>query len=112
MIESRFMATALSGTRTLRKTAIRRTKDRESTIVAEWDEDEATDDLVAGRVDAVEPPDDPGGDEDVPQTFYGSVDEFVREKLILSYRRLVGPQAPFRWAADWWSYPEAVSRLD
>lgn len=80
--------------------------------MAEWDEDEATDDLVAGRVDAVEPPDDPGGDEDVPQTFYGSVDEFVREKLILSYRRLVGPQAPFRWAADWWSYPEAVSRLD
>ncbi len=81
--------------------------------VAEWDEDEATEEDFAGAdVSAASATHDPAVDDDVPQTYYGSVDEFVREKLILSYRRLVGPQASNRWAADWWSYPEAVSRLD
>jgi hypothetical protein len=81
--------------------------------VAEWDEDEATEEeLASARIDEEPITHDPAVDDDVPQTFYGSVDEFVREKLILSYRRLVGPQAPYRWASDWWSYPEAVSRLD
>ncbi|WP_440711792.1 DUF4913 domain-containing protein [Herbiconiux sp. YIM B11900] len=46
--------------------------------------------------------------------FFGSVDEFVREQLIEEYRRVVGPsgRAHRRWAADWWRYPEAVSRLE
>ncbi|WP_430648084.1 DUF4913 domain-containing protein [Agromyces sp. GXS1127] len=81
--------------------------------IAEWDENETTE-LEQHVVDIDEQPitHDPAVDEEMPQTYYGSVDEFVREKIVTSYRRLVGPQAPYRWAADWWSYPEAVSRLD
>ena len=50
----------------------------------------------------------------VPRLFYGSVDEFVRERLIHMYKRKVGPQndGRFRWAADWWNYPEAIARLE
>ncbi|SDZ48644.1 protein of unknown function [Herbiconiux ginsengi] len=49
-----------------------------------------------------------------PSLVFGSVDEFVREKLIQQYRRVVGPpgRAHRRWAAEWWRYPEAVSRLE
>ncbi|WP_241986564.1 DUF4913 domain-containing protein [Cryobacterium fucosi] len=47
------------------------------------------------------------------QLFYGSSDEFVRERLIHMYARRVGPgNASFRWAADWWNYPEALARID
>lgn len=47
-----------------------------------------------------------------PELVFGSVDEFVREQLRVMYRRVVGERTPRRWAADWWNYPEAVSRLD
>lgn len=47
-----------------------------------------------------------------PTLFFGSVDEFVRERLRYTYSRRVGPQGPNRWAAEWWRYPEAISRLD
>lgn len=47
-----------------------------------------------------------------PETFYGSLDEFVREFLILQYRREVSPMGEFRWDSRWWMHPEAVSRLD
>lgn len=53
------------------------------------------------------------GDDDVPQLFYGSSDEFVREHLIHVYARRVGPgNASFRWAAEWWNYPEALARIE
>ena len=48
-----------------------------------------------------------------PQLYYGSVDEFVREYLRHVYRRRVGGQtARAVWAARWWSYDEAVIRLE
>jgi hypothetical protein len=51
--------------------------------------------------------------EEAPRLFYGSADEFVRERLIHMYsRRVGGGNASFRWAADWWRYPEALSRID
>jgi hypothetical protein len=52
--------------------------------------------------------------EESPRLFYGSVDEFVRERLIHMYKRKVGPQndGHYRWAADWWNYPEALARLE
>ena len=60
-----------------------------------------------------------GGDDDEqgelfqePETFYGSLDEFVREFLILQYRREVSPKGDFRWDPRWWMHPEAVARLD
>ena len=55
-----------------------------------------------------------GAEQEAPQLFYGSVDEFVRERLIHLYKRKVGPQndGHYRWAANWWAYPEAVSRLE
>ncbi|GAB2705851.1 hypothetical protein BKA24_000524 [Microbacterium marinum] len=52
-------------------------------------------------------------DEPTPELVYGSVDEFVREYLRHMYTRPVGPgNARYRWAADWWRYPEAVARLE
>ena len=37
-----------------------------------------------------------------PTLFYGSADEFVRERLRYMYARRVGPpNASFRWAARW-----------
>jgi hypothetical protein len=66
--------------------------------VAEWD----------GHVDDVD-------EDDVleePETFYGSADEFVREFLIVTYRREVSPKGDYRWDPRWWMHPEAVARLD
>jgi hypothetical protein len=52
-------------------------------------------------------------EETTPTLFYGSADEFMREHLRHMYTRRVGPgNASFRWAADWWTYPEALSRID
>ena len=48
-----------------------------------------------------------------PTLFYGSADEFVRERLRYMYARRVGPgNASFRWFARWWDYPEALARID
>ena len=48
-----------------------------------------------------------------PTLFYGSADEFVRERLRYMYARRVGPgNASFRWAARWWDYPEALACID
>ena len=48
-----------------------------------------------------------------PTLFYGSADEFVRERLRYMYARRVGPgNASFRGAARWWDYPEALARVD
>ena len=61
---------------------------------------------------------DDDGDENAtaakePTLFYGSADEFVRERLRYMYARRVGPgSASFRWAARWWDYPEALARID
>jgi len=55
---------------------------------------------------------EPDPDAAEPDLFYGSVDEFVREYLIKIYRRPVGAQNGSKWAARYWEYPEALSRLD
>ncbi len=68
-----------------------------------------------GGGDGVAPADDAPAPADAaaePTLFFGSVDEFVRERLRYTYSRRVGPQGPNRWAAEWWRYPEAISRLD
>ncbi|WP_345215523.1 TraM recognition domain-containing protein [Georgenia halophila] len=61
-----------------------------------------------------EPADDSAADtadEDAPQLYYGSVDEFVREYLRCQYRRRIDGQRRV-WSAQWWKYGEAISRLD
>jgi hypothetical protein len=95
--------------------------------VAEWDEEAAPPAPAPAPVPtasrAVKLPPEPGtesaaapapetGARAGPQLFFGSVDEFLREKLRFTYARRVGPQGSMRWAADWWRYPEAISRLD
>ncbi|MBX3196226.1 MAG: DUF4913 domain-containing protein [Microbacteriaceae bacterium] len=52
------------------------------------------------------------GETPQPELYFGNVDEFVREKLRYLYARRVSPQGGARWAAEWWRYPEAISRLD
>ncbi len=47
-----------------------------------------------------------------PETFYGNVDEFVREFLVVTYRREISRQGTYKWDARWWMHPEAVARLD
>lgn len=55
-------------------------------------------------------PADETGKREPPKPVYGSVDEFVRGYLARVWRpRIDGHNR--RWAADWWNYPEAVSRL-
>ena len=69
--------------------------------VKEWDEQVTPDPAPAPSNAALE-----------PRLFFGSVDEFVRERLRYTYSRRVGPQGPNRWSAKWWTHPEAISRLD
>jgi hypothetical protein len=49
-----------------------------------------------------------------PTLVFGSVDEFVRMKLLPGYSRPVGPsnRQQRRWSARWWANAEAVSRLE
>lgn len=48
-----------------------------------------------------------------PRLIYGSADEFIREYLRHMYARPVGAgNARWRWAADWWRYPEAIARIE
>ncbi len=52
------------------------------------------------------------GEDELPRLYFGSVDEFVRGMVVPVFRRRVGDRSPFRWAADWWRYPEATLRLE
>lgn len=53
------------------------------------------------------------GPEGGSRTYYGSVDEFMREWLCHTYARHVDGRGSERvWRSDWWRVPEAVSRLD
>lgn len=94
--------------------------------VDEWDEtpvDEALERALAGDlptdeldgtsvfIDRTGEGANPRG-EDPAELYYGSVDEFVREQIVPVFRRRVGERASYRWAADWWRYPEAVIRLE
>ncbi|TFD75101.1 DUF4913 domain-containing protein [Cryobacterium psychrophilum] len=50
---------------------------------------------------------------ETPQLFYGSSDEFVRDRLRHMDSRRFGPgNASFRWSATWWHNPEALARID
>lgn len=80
--------------------------------IREWD-DEPAEPAPATPAESVgEPPAAAAPPAGAPELFFGSVDEFVREKLRYVYVRRVGPSGPHRWAADWWKFPEAISRLD
>jgi len=68
-------------------------------MVAEWDEHVKDVD----EADTILPE---------PETFYGSADEFVREFLVVTYRREVSPKGDYRWDGRWWMHPEAVARID
>ena len=70
----------------------------------EWDDEPAA--------VSVEEPSNAPEPEDQPPLFYGNVDQFVREVVVTTFRRRVGPQAKHRWAADWYRNAEAVMRLD
>jgi hypothetical protein len=70
--------------------------------VQEWDDDPEENGEAA----------EPQTGAPAPQLYYGSVDEFVREKLRFVYVRRVGPTGPHRWAGEWWRFPEAISRLE
>jgi hypothetical protein len=48
-------------------------------------------------------------DDDAPQPVFTSVEQFVTERFVPVFCRPEGGQ--FRWCAEWWRHPEAVSRL-
>lgn len=52
------------------------------------------------------------GEEETPELYYGSVDEFVREVILPMYRRKVGSRGSRRWSAQWWRDAEATARLE
>ena len=43
---------------------------------------------------------------------FPNLDAFVRTFVVTTFRRRVGPQAKYRWAADWFRNSEAIVRLD
>ena len=43
---------------------------------------------------------------------FGSVDDFVRNQLLITYTRVVGPRMQRRWSAQWWRSAEAIIRLE
>lgn len=45
------------------------------------------------------------------KTYYANLDDFVRLYLREAYARPINGRTRV-WAAEWWKYPEAVSRLD
>lgn len=47
-----------------------------------------------------------------PQLAYPDAATWVREWLAHNYKRQISQGSGFVWAADWWRYPEAVSRLE
>jgi hypothetical protein len=50
---------------------------------------------------------------ETPELFYGSVEQFVMEKLRYQFKRKVTPRGGGNvWAKDWWNFPESVSRLE
>lgn len=49
---------------------------------------------------------------EAPDLFYGSVNEFVRDRLRYLYKRKVGATGSRRWSAKWWDNAEATSRLE
>lgn len=51
------------------------------------------------------------GDQPEQPLFYGNVDEFVREYLRHMYKRRIDGRTRV-WAAQWWSYGEAIARLE
>lgn len=75
-----------------------------SEALAEWDE---------GAVVIAGPEDHEAAEPAPPELYYGSVDEFVRELLIKTYRRRIDGRGSGRvWSAEWWRSAEAISRLD
>ena len=52
--------------------------------------------------------------EALPELYFGSTDEFVREFVCPVFRRSVGEtgRAEYRWSARWWESAEAVIRLE
>ena len=75
-----------------------------SEALAEWDE---------GDVVIASPEDHEAAEPAPPELYYGSVDEFVRELLIKTYRRRIDGRGSGRvWSAEWWRSAEAISRLD
>lgn len=85
--------------------------------LGEWDEDLELDELETGEVDGTSvfidnTQNTATAEDEAPELYYGSFDEFVREMIVPIFRRRVGERAPARWAADWWHYPEAVMRLE
>jgi hypothetical protein len=59
-------------------------------------------------------PDGTGTDDEAeaePQLLFGSVDEWVRVWLRVTYRRRIDGDK-VKWEPDWWRFPEAVNRLD
>lgn len=52
--------------------------------------------------------------EPLPELYFGSTDQFVREFVCPVFRRNVGEtgRAEYRWSARWWESAEAVIRLE
>lgn len=62
--------------------------------------DELLDELVEDELRTAQP----------PVLFYGSVEEFVRERLVHLFSR--SPESGLVWCPQWWRHAEALVRLD
>lgn len=75
---------------------------------------QAREDLDDARAAAAAPAgDDAAGDEEEgPELYFGTLDEFVREVIAPTFCRKIDTRGASRWAPDWWRHPEAVLRLE
>jgi len=55
---------------------------------------------------------EPEPEPEPPQLVYGSVAQFVREKIAPTYRREVTEGYSRHWCPEWWRHGEAISRLE
>lgn len=62
--------------------------------------DELLDELVEDELRNAQP----------PVLFYGSVEEFVRDRLVHLFAR--SPESGLAWCSQWWRHAEALVRLD
>lgn len=70
--------------------------------------------VAAAEAELAPPATEPNEPEpETPQLYYGSVDEFVREFLVGTFRRKITKRYEgLRWSARWWESTEAIIRLE
>lgn len=75
----------------------------------DWASEDFETDEAADLTDEAPSEEEPAEQE--PSLVFGSTDDFFRNYLRDMYRRGINHRS-HKWAADWWKYPEAITRIE